>query len=498
MKTCRSVLTASVAFLAIACTGKEEARFDATWESLQAYECPEWFRDAKFGIYLHWGPYSASLGPRNTDWYSRNMYKKGSKQNVYHEETYGSLKEFGYKDFIPMFTAENFDPEEWAELFVESGARFAGPVAEHADGFAMWDSEITKWNAKDMGPKRDVVAELEKAIRAKGLKFMTSFHHQWKWGWYPTMDTSTDTSNPEYEGLYGPPVPNSAFGVKGRKAYNPFPAPSHEFAAEWRDKVEEVVEAYSPDMIWFDNRMQILPEKYIQEMAAHFYNHSEAEGLDYVLTFKRPDMPLGTGTVDLERSRMPEIYPEPWLMDSSISRTTWSYAGGIEYYSTARIIHDLADVVSKNGNMLLNLAPMADGTIPEEQKRIMREIGAWLKVNGEAIYGTRPWLIYGEGPTETLVGHLSDLKFDGFKAEDIRFTTKDGVLYAIAFGWPEDGKEVKIKSLSLTDCNEEIAKVSLLGHRGKLKFEQRKEELAIQLPKKKPGDHAFVFKILIK
>ncbi|MBK1875822.1 alpha-L-fucosidase [Pelagicoccus mobilis] len=475
----------------------DKKNFEANWESLKAYECPTWFHDAKFGIYAHWGPYSAVGGPENTDWYSRNMYRDGSPQNKYHLKTFGSLKEYGYKEFIPNFGAENFDAEEWADLFVESGAKFAGPVAEHADGFAMWDSELTKWNSAQMGPKRDVVAEMEKAIRSRGLKYMTSFHHHWKWGWYPTMDDNTDTTDPELEGLYGPPVPKTGFGIVGYDPMRPKPMPTEGFAQEWLDKVKEVVEGYSPDLIWFDNRMQILPERYLQEMAAHFYNHSEEKGLDYVLTFKRPDMPLGTGTVDLERNRMPDIYPEPWLTDSSISPDTWSFSNDISYYSTDRILHDFIDIVSKNGNLLLNLAPAADGTIPEEQKTILREMGTWLKINGEAIYGSRPWLRFGEGPTEPPVGHLADLDFEGFCSEDIRFTTNDGKLYAIAFGWPEKGDTIKIKSLSQIEWNETIERIELVGCDGELQFDRDDESLNVKLPPERPCKHAYVLRLSI-
>lgn len=476
----------------------EKKEFQADWNSLQAYECPDWFRDAKFGIYAHWGPYSAIQAAGNTDWYSRHMYQPGSEHRAYQEKTYGPLDEFGYKDFIPMFTAENFDAEEWADLYVESGARFAGPVAEHADGFAMWDSEITKWNSAKMGPKRDIVAEMKKAIEARGLKFMTSFHHHWKWGWYPTMDEATDASNPDYEGLYGPPAPDTAFGVGKYDPMRPRPLPPESFAQEWLEKVNEVVDLYSPEMIWFDNRMEILPEEYIKKMAAHFYNKGEERDLDYVLTFKRPDMPLGTGTVDLERNRMPDIFPEPWLTDTSVASNTWSASSDINYYSSERIIHDFVDIVSKNGCLLLNLAPDPDGSIPAEQKQLLRDIGAWLKLNGEAIYDSRPWLRYGEGPTETPVGHLADESFDGWSGEDIRFTTNNGFLYAHAYSWPTDGGSVLIRCLGEIDWNEQIKNIELLGSEGvALDYSRDEEGLKINVPADIPDacKYVLVFKI---
>jgi alpha-L-fucosidase len=447
--------------------------FEPTWDSLSRYECPGWFQDAKFGIYAHWGPYSASMGSRNTDWYSRHMYVEGHQNRVEHEKNHGPLSESGYKDLIPQFTAEKFDADEWAELYVEAGAKFAGPVGEHADGFAMWDSKVTKWNAAKMGPKRDIVAEMEKAIRKRGLKFMVSMHHHWKYGWYPTWDESMDCAKPEYAGLYGEKVPPTAWGTPGiSHRYSPKPNPSKAFCDEWLGKVKEVVDGYQPDLLWFDNRMQILPERYRCEMASHYYNRAS----------------------DLERARMPDLFPEPWLTDSSMSAGSWSFAVDMDLYQVNRMVDDLVDIVSKNGCMLLNIAPHPDGTIPEEQKERLRGIGRWLKLNGNAIYGSRPWLIFGEGPTVTPVGHLADQKFDGFGPEDIRFTLQGETLHAIALDWPKSGK-LLMKELAQRRIRETIKEVKLLGHDGKLEWTQAFDALEITLPEKKPCEHAFVFRV---
>ena len=473
--------------------------YSPDWRSLGRYECPEWFHNAKFGIYAHWGPYSATIGSANTDWYSTNMYDAGSNANKEHLANHGPLDKFGYKDFIPRFTAEKFNADEWVDLYVEAGAKFAGPVGEHADGFAMWDSKMTRWNAVTMGPRRDVVGEMEKAVRKRGLKFMVSMHHQWKWGWYPTTDPSTDASNPEYAGLYGPAVPKSAFGrmdAKGGRDYMDIdPSPSSEFCDEWLGKVNEVVDGYHPDLLWFDNRMSILPEHYRLDMAAHFYNQALERDQQVVLTYKRPDMTYGSATSDLERARMPDTFPEPWLTDTSLARSSWAYAKDLEYYTADRLIDDLVDIVSKNGCMLLNIAPKPDGTIPDEQKEILRDMGKWLKLNGEAIYGSRPWLKYGEGPTVTPVGHLSDVGFDGFTSADIRFTTQGQTLYAIALGWPESGK-ISIKSLGQGHSPDAIKGVELIGHGGALKWTQTVDALEITLPEKAPCENAHVFKLL--
>jgi len=500
MKLRQLFIFASILLMFSNCTNSknekvEQKVFEPTWESLKQYECPQWFQDAKFGIYTHWGVYSVPKSPGNSDWYGHNMYNSKHRSGKFHLETYGAFDSFGYKDFIPMFTAEKFNADEWADLFVEAGAQFAGPAGEHADGFSMWDSKVNPWNAVKMGPKRDVVGELEKAIRKRGLKYVVSLHHSWLWGWFPTWQEGTDCYNAEEGSIYGEKVPESAWKIKDTKGYYTLnPMPSEKFEHQWLEKVKEVVDGYSPDLLWFDNRIKILSENVRQEMMAYAYNHAAKNKQEFVLTFKRPDFPLGTGTVDLERSRMPEIYPEPWLTDNSISQKTWSWASDIECYTTDRLIDDLVDIVSKNGCLLLNIAPHPDGYIPEEQKERLREMGKWLKLNGEAIYKSRPWLIYGEGSTETLVGHLADKDFDGFADDDIRFTTRDGQLYAIALGWPESGV-LSIKSLSSTLYNQKIKNVELIGHKGKLQWEQKEVALEIQLPEEKPCEYAFVFKI---
>lgn len=500
MKLYQLSIVVLLGLFSVSCTqekkeNSDQKHFEPTWESLKQYKCPTWFQDAKFGIYTHWGIYSVPKAEGHSDWYGHNMYNDRHRCGKFHLENYGALDEFGYKDFIPKFTAEKFNADEWADLFVEAGAQFAGPAGEHADGFSMWDSKVNPWNAVDMGPKRDVVAELAKAIRKRGLKYVVSLHHSWLWGWFPTWQEGTDCFTADENSIYGEKLPSSAWRKKGAKGYyNVDPMPSEKFERVWLEKVKEVVDGYSPDLLWFDNRIKILSEKVRQEMMAYAYNHAAKNKQEFVLTFKRPDFPLGTGTVDLERARMPEIYPEPWLTDNSISKSTWSWTKDLKCYSTNRLIDDLVDIVSKNGCLLLNVAPHPDGYIPEEQQQRLRGMGKWLKLNGEAIYESRPWLIYGEGPTETKTGHLADQKFNGFGDEDIRFTQRDGQLYAIALGWPENGV-LPIKSLSNTIYNEAITTIELIGCNSKIEWERNGSALEIKLPEQKPCEHAFVFKI---
>lgn len=491
MKNIVTVLLQAIALVIVPCAlaytqdKSHTVLFQPNWESLQRYECPEWFRDAKFGIYAHWGPYAVPA--YHSEWYSHSMYFNDRKRQ---EKTYGPLKDFGYKDFIPNFTGEKFDADQWAELYKKAGAKFAGPVAEHADGFSMWDSSLTEWDSVEKGPKRDVVGELERAIRKRGMKFVTTFHHQWLWGWYPTYDETTDASDPKYAGLYGPKVaPGQFTDTAVRNAA---------FCKLWQEKVDEVVQKYRPDMIWFDTRMNLIREPYRLRMAANFYNTGLKDSHDVILTYKNEDMQTGTATFNMERSRMRDISSDPWQTDTSIARNSWGYVEGLEYYSTQRLIQDLVDIVSKNGCLLLNIAPRADGSIPREQIDRLLEMGDWLRINGEAIYGTRPWKTFGEGPAIIPAGHLADLKFKGFCAKDIRFTrSKDGkTLYAICLDRPESGS-LFVKSLG-TDAHllmKAPRRVTMPGSNAKIKWTRAAGGMTFALPDKLPCEHVYVFRI---
>ena len=494
-----------IIFIALLCTtmllyGQEKKTeqtepYTNDWESLQKHKTPEWFLNAKFGIYCHWGIYSVPAF--GSEWYPHDMYKSGSKENKYHLEKYGSLLKFGYKDFIPQFTGEKFDADAWASLFARAGARFAGPVTEHADGFAMWDSKLTKWNAAKMGPKRDIVGELAKAIRKQNLKFIATFHHQWLWGWYPTWDKTTDASDPAFNGLdgiYGPVVPSAdAFDTHG---YNhPDPMPTIEFSRYWVNKIKEVIDSYQPDLIWFDDRSEIIDEQCRKDLLAYYYNKAFAWKRDVTITYKSENFAAGSGVVDLERGRMAGLTTFPWLNDDSMDWNSWGYVTDTDYKTAERLVHELVDIVSKNGCLLLNIGPRPDGTIPEEVQESLLEIGDWLKLNGEAIYETRPFDVFGEGPTVVQEGFYTESKSTEFKAEDIRFTKKGDKLYAIFLGWP--GKEITVKSFpkgkKLWLGN--ISKITLLGYPKPLKWTQNENGLTVQLPETAPCKYAFTLKI---
>lgn len=469
--------------------------YEPNWRSLRTHQTPQWFRDAKFGIYTHWGVYSVPATGPNGTWYPYNMYREGTEQYAYHVKTYGHPSEFGYKDFIPMFTAEHFDAEEWAELFKKAGARFAGPVAEHHDGFAMWDSAHTEWNAARMGPRRDVTGELAKAIKAQGMRFMVAMHHAENWWFYPHWRKDFDTADPRYAGLYGPghdldfPDENVEWGQQSK--------PSRAFLELWRKKLVEVVETYEPDYIWFDFGLAHVHEQYKQDFLAYYYN----KGLEWgrggnVVTYKWDNLPPGTAVVDIELGKMTEQTYYEWITDNTVDEGHgWCYIKDIGYRTPTSLVHYLIDNVSKNGYLLLNVGPKPDGTIPDEAKTILNGMGEWLQVNGEAIYGTVPWVVAGEGPTKLEKGGAFSDTSEAqkpFTSQDTRFTVRDNVLYAIVLGWPE--KRFTIETLKKLYPGE-VQSVEMVGRDQALAWEMTGAGLVIERPDEKPCEHAFTFKI---
>jgi len=411
-------------------------KYEATWESLREYpEVPKWLRDGKFGIYTHWGPYAVHAYGSNTTWYSNSLYNyPGGEARRHFEENFGKLTpEYGYKDLIPLFTAEKFDADEWAELFQKAGAKFAGPVAEHHDGFAMWDTKYSKWNAAKMGPKRDVVGELEKAIKSRDMKFVTAFHHAANWFFFPVWDKRYDTGDPEYSGLYG-------------QQHEPGEMRNKEFHEEWYGKIKEVIDDYSPDFIWFDFALDSIAEGYVKDFLAYYYNHATKKDKEVVVTYKGNDLVPGTGVRDLELGQEANITYHEWITDSTVDdRGAWGWANDLVFKSPNRVIDNLVDRVSKNGYLLLNVGPKPDGTIPDEARDLLLEVGKWLKVNGDGIYGTTPWLYASEGPTN--LGAVGDIGFNEsnvvYTKKDVRFTVKGDNLYATFLDWPGDKAVIK-------------------------------------------------------
>ena len=452
------------------------------WSQLTDYRTPAWLREKKFGIYTHWGIYSVPAFGPNVSWYPYRMYLEGSPQFEHHCKTYGHPSKFGYKDFISMFTAEKFDADEWAALFKKSGAGFAGPVAEHHDGFSMWKSAVNPWCAANMGPKRDVVGELEKAIRAQGMEFMVAFHHMENWMFYPHWVKEYDTSDPAYAGLYGP-AHNTEWGSEQRFQAAPAPKhfttplvgaqdirwirqdrPSKEFHDLWFEKIREVVDGYHPDYIWFDFGLQFTHEAYKRKFLTYYRQQAAARGQEVAISYKWSDLPMGTAMVDVEQGRFAELPYHDWITDTTVDAgEAWGYMKDATYKTSKSLVHYLVDNVSKNGYLLLNVGPKPDGTIPDEARRILEDIGAWLAENGECIYGAEPFTTPEEGPTKTTAsGAFSEMQDVAFTPRDLRFTAKDNIIYCIALGDP--GDEVRIENFWRNYIRpEDIVRVTALG-----------------------------------
>ncbi|MFI5820518.1 alpha-L-fucosidase [Streptomyces rishiriensis] len=463
------------------------------WNSVDQHPpAPEWFQDAKFGIYFHWGVFSVPAF--GNEWYPRTMYQAGDSVNQHHIATYGQPSAWPYHNFIngaqdlagnfvkfaPKLKSAGgkFDPDEWVQLFVDAGAKFAGPVAEHHDGFSMWDSQVNEWNSVDKGPGLNLLQLFSTAIRAKGLKLLVAMHHAYHYnGFYEYAPAQTD---PSLKKLYG---------QLGAAAENQL----------WYDKLKEVIDRAQPDILWQDFKLDAVDETQRLKFLSYYYNQANSWGREVVATYK--DGMNGKGEVfDYERGGPGDLTTPYWLTDDSISSSSWCYTQGIGYYTIQQMLHSFIDRVSKNGNMLLNIAPMADGTIPQAQKDILLGIGDHLKRFGESVYATRAWTVYGEGPTK-MGGGAFTTPHAG-TAQDIRFTRdKAGnVLYATVLGWP--GSSLTIKTLSSDRINlSSLASVKLLGSTAGTYTDlptpaQNSSGLTVTLPSSAPyGANAYVLKL---
>jgi alpha-L-fucosidase len=469
-----------------------EGPFQPSWGSLSQYQVPQWYVNGKFGIFIHWGLYAVPAF--GNEWYPRNMYLTGTPEYEHHLKTYGPHPQFGYKDFLPMFTAERFDPGSWAELFRRAGARFVVPVAEHHDGFAMYRSDLTDWCAAKMGPRRDLIGELAEAVRKEWLVFGLSSHRAEHWWFFDGgMQFESDVRDKRYAGLYGPAQKRDT-------------QPNEEFLDDWLARTCELVDRYRPQLLWFDWWIQepaFAP--YLKRFAAYYYSTAVRWGRGVAINYKHQAFPDEAAVFDVERGQLSDIRRLFWQCDTSASKNSWGFIQNHEYKSASAIIGDLADIVSKNGALLLNIGPEPDGTIPAEEERILLEIGGWLAVNGEGIYDSRPWKVYGEGPTEVAEGSFGDSKRSDFTHRDIRYTVRpaeagrEEALYAIVLAEPEN-REVSLRSLGndLRLYTHRIGSVELLGSQAELKWNRRPDSLQVKLPETKRTAHAVVLKIIRK
>ncbi|MEO1011164.1 MAG: alpha-L-fucosidase [Bacteroidota bacterium] len=448
--------------------------------SLAQYETPEWFKDAKFGIFIHWGAYSVQA--THGEWYPRAMYRENTREYKHHVATYGHPSVFGYKDFIPMLTGKNWNPDSWAKLFADSGAKYVVPVAEHHDGFPMYDCSFSRFNAFEMGPERDVVGELLESCRKLGLKAGVSSHRAFHWEFYRPKE-GWENSIPAYQDLYW------------KKRTTRWP--DEDFISDWYLRTLELAVKYKPDIFWFDfflDQPEMHDARYL--FAADYYNLADSWNKEVVLQYKYDTYDPSIGVLDIERGKLRGIQKKPWQTDTSVSFRGWGYKKVVEYKTPQLLIHDLVDIVSKNGNLLLNVGPRPDGIIPKEQADLLLAIGQWLQINGAAIYGTRPWTSFGEGPTKTEEGAHQERKNKEATAKDYRFTRNGNTLYATCLGWPEN--DFQVESLGSNSTKKQglnIKEISILGSDETLKWSQRSNALSVSKPSIKPCEHAYVLKI---
>ncbi|MEO0793906.1 MAG: alpha-L-fucosidase [Verrucomicrobiota bacterium] len=464
--------------------------YEPTWDSLAKHQAaPEWLEDAKLGIYFHWGPYSVPAF--GNEWYPRNMHHPRHREYHHHARKYGDPADFGYHDFVPMFTAEHYDPEDWAELFHQSGARFAGPVAEHHDGYAMWDSELTPWNSKDTGPKRDILGELFEELRKRDMKTIATFHHA------RNLGNRNDGDSHYYN--YNPNWPPASDDPELRLLYGNMPE-SEWLERMWMGKIVEVVDKYQPDIVWFDSWLDRIPEDYRKSFSAYYLNEADKWGRDVVIIRKQNDLPLTFSMNDHEKAREPDIEEALWMTDDTISTGSWCYTENLRIKPTDKVLHALIDTVSKNGVVLLNLSPRSDGVIPDDQREVLQGLGNWLTINGESIYETRPWVVAGEGPVIEPEGGFRDrkefLRLE-YSAKDIRFTrSKDNrTLYVIPMGWP--GSRLVVETFEDVDLSG-IESVTFLGTGEDLEWKETSRGMSIEMPRKPGFDYAYPIRVAFK
>ncbi|MGE5610731.1 MAG: alpha-L-fucosidase [Bacillota bacterium] len=464
--------------------------FQPTFDSLKNYQYPEWFRDYKLGMWAHWGPQAV---PMMGDWYAKHMYVPGHPQYKHHLETYGHPSKAGYKDIIPLWKAEKWDPDRLIALYKKAGARYFVSMGTHHDNFYLWNSKLHKWNSVNMGPKRDVVADWQKAAKKQGMKFGVSEHLGASFTWFqdshkadktgPLAGVPYDGADPQYQDLYHfPAKPGDTSWYSNDPRWH----------QQWFDRIKELVDNYQPDLLYTDGGVPFGNEVG-RSMIAHLYNANAARNngkTEAVYTCKQQSN--GMWVEDLERGVMPGIRPYPWQTDTSIG--DWYYNKNWKYRGADWVIQMLVDIVSKNGNLLINVVQRPDGSLDPEAEQILEEMATWITINGEGIYETRPWLVHGEGRVKAKGGHFNeDYKYS---ANDIRFTMKgENTLYAFALGWPTDGKLV-IRSLAkFPGVIGKITRISLLGSTNAIKWDHTADALTVEMPAQQPCKYAVALKI---
>ena len=486
--------------------------YKPTWDSLLQYDAPEWYRDAKFGIWAHWSPQCV---PEDGDWYARNMYMQGSKQNKFQLEHYGPPSTFGYKDLCPQWTLLNWEPDALIERYKKAGARLFIALANHHDGFDAWNSKHHSWNAVNLGPHRDVVGIWAEAARKQGLRFGVTVHQARNWWWFQTSH-GADKTGP----LAGVPYDGDLTLAEGKgqwwEGYDPQQLygakhpenalPDISYVKNFYDRTRDLIDQHNPDLLYFDNSLFPLGWGGMN-IASYFYNHNlQTHGgrMEAVANVKQvPDRLAKSVVADYERGLTSHIMQYPWQSETCLGEWHYNRAlydmpgeyGG--YLQPQDVIHWLIDTVSKNGTFILNIPGKPDGTIDSKEIAVLDKITEWMQRNGEAIYATRPWKIYGEGPDMVKSGSFEGNSVSKLGPQDIRFTRNKAntVVYAIVLGWP--GKEVAIRALGTASPQSpgKVAHVELLGYQDKVKFRQEASALRVQLPAQKLSDYAISLKV---
>jgi alpha-L-fucosidase len=497
--------------------------FAPTWDSLSGYQAPEWFRDAKFGIWAHWGPQCV---PEQGDWYARQMYQQGNHDYDYQCAHYGHPSKAGFKDVAHLWGAEKWDPERLIGLYKRAGAKYFMSLANHHDNFDCFDSKYQTWNAVALGPKRDIVGGWEREVRRAGLRFAVSVHGSRAWSWYEVAQgadatgplagvpydghlTQADGKGLWWEGLdpqelYAQSHTPGKGLVWSWDASKGSSVPDTAYCEKFYRRTVDLIDQYNPDLIYFDDT--VLPLYPISDVglriASHYYNANMARHggrLEAVITGKGlSDAQRQCIVLDIERGRSDRVEPLAWQTDTCIGN--WHYQRSLyenhQYKSVNQVVHMLVDIVSKNGNLMLNIPVRGDGTIDPDEETFIAGLTAWMDVNAEAIHATRPWGISGEGVVRERAGSFNEGGDQRFTPADLRFTTRGNTLYATALAWPDDGTiTVRTLSSGALGIIGDVRHVELLGHRGSLPFERTPAGLVVHLPKDRQGDYAFALKI---
>lgn len=453
--------------------------FKDNWDSLANYEVPKWYKSAKFGIFSHFGPYT--VPEFGHDWYVHGMYTKDDFINKHHVDTYGPLTEFGYKHLVKEFKAEKFNADEWLDLISKSGAKYYVPVAEHHDGFQMYESQVSSWNAKNMGPKVDIIKSLKEKSKAHGVQFGLSTHRAEHWFFMePGLTHDTDVHDAKFGDLYWPTKPKTEIGRNTEL--------TQLYLDDWLVRTIELIDNFKPRVLYFDFWIENpVFNCYLKKILAYYYNAMLKEYGDCgVVNYKHDAIPYGIAVRDVERGQFDSLQRDYWQGCTSSTHGSWIYTKANDYKFAEDICKTLVDVISKNGNLLFNIGPKADGTICEQEKALLTNIGTWIEINKEAIFDTHPYKVFGEGTNNVASGDFNEGRFIDYNHEDIRFTAKANKTYAFIMH-PRGYNNFKIKTFGLEKKqfkkNNQIHSITVIGEHQVVEYKRHDDYLEVQLDK---------------